>query len=333
MSRYDFGGVVFDDYVPAPSGAPGEEEYLEDFLNSVGGGEEILFEHMPVDSSGEVMEDPQSYPTYPFLELGNSSINDNALIPGTPMQPPSPCLELGNSSTNMNASTSGALIHSLSTFLELGNDLSLGAPKQPPSSFLEPGNSSINPNASTPGTPVQPPPPIASVSSPCSPPNSSTALEAENLPYADVEVIKPPSTLEPLTRHNWIAEADSMLPHDILKRAPRKRGEGRYSSSGQMYKPCTREEFMEQVNEEINAGKYKVTAKRPRRQRQLHDLEGAVTDPVIVTLQAQAELYGEHFNGAANYIDWIHDLAITDSPQTSIVVQTQEHHSFDAGLI
>lgn len=164
------------------------------------------------------------------------------------------------------------------------------------------GSSSIDLNASTsPGTPVQPPPPVASVSNPCSPQANpcTDVFEAMSEP---VSVVEPPG-MELRENLAWATFAATMLPHDILRKAPRKRGEGKYFASGQKYEPCSWEMFIERVNEKIKAGKLQaVIPRRPKRKRQIRDAED-VTDPVVVALQAQAEIYEEQFN-ATTFFTW-----------------------------
>lgn len=158
------------------------------------------------------------------------------------------------------------------------------------------GSSSVDLNASTsPGTPGLPPPPVASVSNPCSP-------QANPCMSEPVSVLKPPG-LELRQKLAWLTTVASMLPHDILRKAPRKRGEGKYFASGQKYKPCSWEMYIERVNEKIKAGKLEaVIPRRPKRRRHIRDAE-EVTDPVVVALQAQAEIYEEQFN-ATTFFTW-----------------------------
>lgn len=188
-------------------------------------------------------------------------------------------------------------------------------------SFLE-GDSSVNNqllngrdssfDASTPGIPGQPSPLVGDVSQPCNPPNSCTELsniyaggiltsvETQLKLFAEVSILEPP----PNSTGNWKLATYTVLPHDILKKVVRKKGEGKYFDSGQKYKPCTWEKFIERVNKKVSAGTLKVTAERParRRRRQVEDLQ-EVTDPVVVALQAQAEIYEEHFS-AATFWKW-----------------------------
>ena len=155
--------------------------------------------------------------------------------------------------------------------------------------FLE-GESSIDLNASPPGILEQAPPPVATVSQPCSPPNACTVLEPPSLEIDEMMEWK-----------RLVAEWVKLLPNDILRKVPRKRGQERYSYLGQKYKPCSWETFIELVNEEINSGKLKV--QRPKRKRcTLRDSE-ETKDPVVVALQAQSEIYGNYFN-ANTFFSW-----------------------------